>query len=437
MKHSTQRIHSSAKGVAALLVIILILRIVSYFMLSESVFITQALKVIIRFFVTGLLVILLILQHQQSKGGPLLTFTNPLPVLFYLGYLFLGLCSLLWTSSFSDSTLQLMMDVEGLVFAFLFIKAWMTNNASSGLRFSKLLAVSIGIIVAVFLLGMIINPELFYRMTHGGEEARLGGFIINPNELGLLIGVGIGATITDWKFATRKIFYALAILMFIYALVLTGSRSSMIALMLIVFFFIMQTKDLRIRIVVILSVLAAIPFVIKSVIIKQGNIDEVMNMTGRIPFWKDLLSINFPREPIFGYGYMRIDYTDKFESINAYAGAMTHNTFLQALMGLGLVGLTIVLAQLALTVYTIFKTNHSYKRRLAIAILIPLLINSFTEFGIFGETNYGILFYLMIVFMICMEPSKQKLRTRVSATFHARTPRLPERSSASAPIILQ
>jgi exopolysaccharide production protein ExoQ len=30
-------------------------------------------------------------------------------------------------------------------------------------------------------------------------------------------------------------------------------------------------------------------------------------------------------------------------------------------------------------------------------ILIPILINSFTEFGIFGETNYGILFYQLII----------------------------------------
>ena len=330
-----------------------------------------------------------------------------------------------------------MMDVEGFVFAFLFVKVWIENYASTGFRLSQLLSVSISSIIAGFIIGMIVNPELFYRMTHGGEEARLGGFIINPNELGMLIGVGIGATITEWKIARRKIFSVVATIMFTYALILTGSRSSMIALLLIVLFFVMQTKDLRIRIGVMLSILAAIPFVIKSVIIKQGNVDEVMNMTGRIPFWKDLLSINFPKEPLLGYGYMRIDYTDKFESINAYAGAMTHNTFLQALIGLGLVGLTIVLAQLSVTVYTIFKTTHSYKRRLAIAILIPLLINSFTEFGIFGETNYGILFYLMIVFMLCLEPSEEKLRTRIRSTANAHISSLSERSSTPASIILQ
>ncbi len=435
MKSSKEINSFSQQGISTLLVFILIVRILSYFMLSETVIVTQVLKIGLRFFVTGLSLFLFILQSHQSRQKVYIN--QPLPILFYLTYLFLGLCSLLWSSSFNDSALQLMMDIEGFVFAFLFVKVWIECNNSTGFRLSKLLFVSISTIVAGFLIGMIVNPGLFYRMTHGGEEARLGGFIINPNELGMLIGVGVGAAITDWKFSTQKFISGIFILMLVYALVLTGSRSSVIALLLIVFFFIMQTKDLRIRLGVILTTLAAIPFLIKSVIIKQGNVEEVMNMTGRIPFWKDLLSINFPKEPLLGYGYMRIDYTDKFESINAYAGAMTHNTFLQALMGLGLIGLTVVLAQFAVTIFTIFKTTDLYKRRLAIGILIPLLVNSFTEFGIFGETNYGIIFYLMIVFMVSMEPSDEKLRINSKANSNERNTRFPERPSAPASIVLQ
>ena len=424
----------ATSGTATLLVFILILRITSYFMLSESVLITQIFKVGLRFFVTSLVGVLFLIQYR--KPNLRLAFTEPLPVLFYLAYLFLGLSSLLWTSSFNDSALQLLMDVEGFVFAFLFIKVWMENYAVTGFRLSRLLALSIGIIITAFIVGMIVNPELFYRQTHGGEESRLGGFIINPNELGMLIGVGIAATITEIKMMRKKIIPAATLCMLIYALVLTGSRSSMIALMLIVLFFIARTDSLKLRFATIAAMLIAIPFAIKTVIFKQGNVDEVLNMTGRIPFWKDLLAINFPREPFLGYGYMRIDYTDKFESLNAYAGAMTHNTFLQALMGLGLVGLTIVLAQLALTVYSIIKTTHAYKRRITIAMLIPLLINSFTEFGIFGETNYGIMFYLMIVFMMCMEPSEEKLRILKDATANANKFHLLKRPSTAASNIL-
>src|SRR4249920_456927 len=102
-----------------------------------------------------------------------------------------------------------------------------------------------------------------------------------------------------------------------------------------------------------------------------------MNMTGRIPFWKDLLTYNFPRAPWAGYGYMRIDYSDKFDSLNAYAGAMTHNTFLQVLLGLGLVGLLIVLLQLSTFFHSI--NNHKIKAlsQQSILMFIPILINSF------------------------------------------------------------
>lgn len=399
-----------AGGTAVLLFVILTLRITSYFMISDSAFITQVFKAGIRFSMTAMTASLLLIQSR--KPAYRFSFSQPLPVLFYMVYLFTGLSSLLWTSSFNDSALQLTMDAETFVFAFLYIKLWMENYAVTGLRLSKLLSVSIFLIVAAFIIGMIINPDLFYRKTHGGEEARLGGFIINPNELGMLIGVGIGATVTEWKNSKQKFLLVLAVAIFIYAIVLTGSRSSMIAFFLIVFYFIIRTSDLRIRLAAIATLVIAIPFVIKSIIFKQGNVEEVMNMTGRIPFWKDLLTINFPREPLLGYGYMRIDYTDKFESLNAYAGAMTHNTFLQALMGLGLTGLILVLSQLSLTIYSSIKTSHSYKRSIAVALLIPLLINSMTEFGIFGETNYGILFYLMIVFMVCMETDDQLIRKK-------------------------
>jgi len=40
------------------------------------------------------------------------------------------------------------------------------------------------------------------------------------------------------------------------------------------------------------------------------------------------------------------------------------------------------------------------------ALFIPILINSFTEFGIFGEANYAILFYqfLIVLFVIDVRP---------------------------------
>ena len=52
--------------------------------------------------------------------------------------------------------------------------------------------VSIVWVASSFLIGAIVNPDLFFRGTHGGEVQRLGGWIINPNEMGMLMTVGAG-----------------------------------------------------------------------------------------------------------------------------------------------------------------------------------------------------------------------------------------------------
>jgi O-antigen ligase len=160
------------------------------------------------------------------------------------------------------------------------------------------------------------------------------------------------------------------------------------------------------------SSLLAIPYAIQKIIVKEngGGLEEVMSMTGRLPFWKALLTEGLPNEPFFGYGFMRIAYKDYFQGVHTYAGQMTHNTFIQVLMNLGFVGFTIVLFQLFFTFRASAKEQVSEKKLLVIGMFIPILINSFTEFGIFGETNYGILFYQLIIFYITMKiPSKLSL----------------------------
>lgn len=146
------------------------------------------------------------------------------------------------------------------------------------------------------------------------------------------------------------------------------------------------------------------PVGIYTVVLKGGDterLEEVMSMTGRLPFWTALINEGLPREPWFGFGFMRIDYNDFFQSAHTYPGKMTHNTFMQVLMNLGFVGLTIALFQLVSTIKGIIS-DELEKKTMFICMLIPLIINSFTEFGIFGESNYGILFYQLILVSVAI-----------------------------------
>ena len=41
-------------------------------------------------------------------------------------------------------------------------------------------------ILLIFVVGVIVAPDIFYRLTYGGEESRLGGVPDELNELGML-----------------------------------------------------------------------------------------------------------------------------------------------------------------------------------------------------------------------------------------------------------
>jgi len=54
-----------------------------------------------------------------------------------------------------------------------------------------------------------------------------------------------------------------------------------------------------------------------------------------------------------------------------------------------------------------------------LSIMIPVMINSFTEFGIFGESNFGILFYQLVLMYILFERNSmitpaQRLHLRIT-----------------------
>jgi O-antigen ligase len=222
---------------------------------------------------------------------------------------------------------------------------------------------------------------------------------MNPNELGMLCGLGISCLIFDLYRKPNKFFTILKIACITYALILTKSRSSLIGLLLIVFFHINRSSNLKLKALVYIGIISVLPIAVEKLIMRKGGIDDLLSMTGRMPFWKALITEGLPREPLLGFGFMRIDYNEAFSSVHSYTAHMTHNTFIQVLMNLGFVGLGIVIFQLFFTIHGFTKENTE-KKLMLFGILIPVLINSLTEFGIFGESNYGILFYQMIIFSV-------------------------------------
>jgi exopolysaccharide production protein ExoQ len=401
--------------------IILLLMVACFFTWSENINITRAIKVVGRM---GLMLSSIAIYYKIIRYGAVNTmgYKNTFSPLFYLGYLGLGFLSFMWSTNPEFSALQWFMTFQSFVFSYFFIKSIKVLDAffeGHNIRLYHLLGNSVFVLQLVFVVGMWIDPDTFFRLTNGGEEARLGGVMMNPNELGMLAGVGVACLIFDLYRKENKTWTIIKIIIIFYALFMTGSRSSLIGVLIIIFFHINQTKKQGLKMAIMGCVLLVIPFAINQIILKGGDkarMEEILTLTGRLPFWQALISEGLPREPLLGFGYMRIDYKEFFQSVHTYPGKMTHNTFMQVLMNLGFVGLCTAMLQMFFT-FRAFATENEETRLMLIGILIPIIINSFTEFGIFGESNYGILFYQMIIFSVSFKnnphlTSTQKLHLR-------------------------
>ncbi|MCB0666325.1 MAG: O-antigen ligase family protein [Saprospiraceae bacterium] len=387
---------------------ILFLMVGGYFTWSENVGLTRMIKVVSRIGMT--LAIIFLHQNIISRGAVAsFSWKNAGSPLLYLAYLLLGFASFLWSTKVSYSALQWFMDVESLVFSFFFIKSFILLDdyfPQNKIKFYNLVGNTVFLLIFIFIIGMFVNPDDFFRLVEGGESKRLGGYIMNPNELGMLCGVGISSLIFDLYRKKDKKWTLTKILILVYALILTKSRSSLIGLLLIVFFHIRKSSNKRLKMLTYLGSLLIIPVAVEKMIMRKGGLEEVLSMTGRMPFWKALITEGLPREPWFGFGFMRIDYKDHFESVHTYAGHMTHNTFIQVLMNLGFIGFVIAMTQLFLTMVGFLREKEEENKLMLLGILIPVIINSLTEFGIFGETNYGILFYQLLIFSISIKSSR-------------------------------
>lgn len=392
------------------LLVILLLMVACFFTWSENINITRFIKVVGRM---TMLIASWRVYHQIIQYGAAdnLKKQNILAMLLYIAYLLLGLVSFMWSTDAGYSALQWFMISQTLIFGFYFIKCLFLLDQyfpNHTIRLFNLMGNVAFLLILVFVIGMWVNPDVFFRLTHGGDEARLGGYIMNPNELGMLAGVGVAGLMFDLRRNYKKGWTLVKLAILFYGLYATGSRSSLIGALLIIGFHVYKSEQKKLAVMALAGILLVAPIAIYKVVLKDGDperMEEVMSLTGRLPFWKALITEGLPREPLFGFGFMRIDYKEFFQSTHTYPGKMTHNTFMQVLMNLGFVGLVLVLFQWIFTMVGIRKENDE-KRLMLFCMLIPVMINSFTEFGIFGESNYGILFYQLIIFYISFRPGQ-------------------------------
>lgn len=418
---SSRKIH--LPGILFWIRLILFFKIFGFLALFESGALNKIIKIGLG---TSMTIAILLLSNFLLRRGISLKIQlrNSLAFWAYCAYFVLAAISISWAFDKSFALIQLFRDLDLLIFSFLLIRLLKSLESAfpdQSFGLARILYIPVSLNAAYFLLGYFLAPESFIRLTHGGDIARLGGLIMNPNELGMLCSFGAACILLQFSSYKRYILPTVLLLICLSVMYLTGSRSSLIGFSLLLGLLLLRSRGWWPKILLVGSILFLLPFAAQKIILNEekGGAEEVLSMTGRIPFWHALLTEALPQEPLLGFGFMNIYYTKYFQGKNTYPATMTHNTFVQVLLNLGLLGACIVLIQMGASIRAVIRESLSGKRREFWILFIPLFINSLTEFGIWGETNYGILFYqlLFLSFVLHAKPSKQEELIQIPQPF--------------------
>jgi len=235
-------------------------------------------------------------------------------------------------------------------------------------------------------------------------EGRYSATGVNANDVALILilGIPIGLCLAMQPlFFTRRnttgiLQLAINFLympLSIFSIVLTGSRTSLIAI-LPFSIFLMGTQRIKFqqKILIFMTLLVALlillPFVPQTVIHRIGTIGASISQAdlgGRVTMWlKSIVVLN--QHPILGVGSGAVDRT---------IGGAVHNTFLSVAAETGFIGLTLFLAVLGLVIYRVLMLPKKTSA-LWMSIFLTWLIGIVSLSWEFRKVSWILLTFMII-----------------------------------------
>ena len=286
--------------------------------------------------------------------------------------------SIFWSTA-NDETIQRILTVSQLgILAWILWDLYRTPNAMRSALQAYILGayVAIGSTIFAYLNGQEIG-------IYSGE--RYAGANLNAVDLALILILGIPVA---WHLAVtgvsgkegriQRLVNLAYIPMALFAIILTGTRTAMFAIIPAVVYIVLTTSQLKplFRILILAAVIVGL-FILLPVI-PQASIDRLAtagnsitagDLGGRVMLWNASLSI-FEEHPLLGIGAGNLHSP-------VWLGALAHNTFLSVLAELGLIGFTLFAAILAVVTYHAFRQPKAYSV-LWLTVLAIWMIGVFT-----------------------------------------------------------
>lgn len=259
--------------------------------------------------------------------------------------LFTGLAavSIVWTIDFSHTTVAL----KSLMlnsFMTLFLGACCTYNATE-IRFLKVSLVLSSWLMAILLLiyGKIVDGRLILNIGYNAQDANTAnGF--------LLFAIAYHMKLLDSR---KNILHAPALIILISLVFATGSRGAVVAVLGVMTLSILlnENRSLSRRLILlgtvfILGLLAIQMFPLPLNARFSATYIKAYGSTGRMSIWQHLIDQFLNANPfrqVLGHGYGSTVALTNLSEIESVQGKVAHNIYLDMLLNLGILGLSIYL----------------------------------------------------------------------------------------------
>lgn len=245
------------------------------------------------------------------------------------------------------------------------------------------------------------QPITQFTAMYGGVFPRL-----NPNEVTQIAAITALATFSYTIVDRVPKYYLSFVILFGISLVVmyySHSRTSFIALLLAIFIIAIFSRNKKMLVIIAIGLflfvfISSISEYAREYFLRGQSEEQLAHLSGRVPFWKDVWEV-FSDRPMFGYGYYSAHRV-------LFSTSGVDNSYLNVLLGGGILLLLLFLAPIALIAVQIFKyrpsrRHHTHEKNstllwmLTTSLFILLIVRSAT--GPSFESHH----FNLILFLLC------------------------------------
>jgi exopolysaccharide production protein ExoQ len=318
-------------------------------------------------------------------------------------------------------------------FALLFVSGLVALLARDRWADGKLIGEDLGVAFTMLTASAVVSLGLVAVHDPGARafNLRLQGIYNNPNALGYLTAIGIPLGVACYL-STRRPWYLVGIVPLAVALVQCQSRTALVAVVVGVLWLVARRgvgafAKATVAVGALFAVLIVgapvfafhTPSFISTTEARFENGGGTGLLNSRTIAWSDAVGL-WKQQPIEGYGFQAGEalFDEDFDNgkIN-FAAVVVHNSYLQVLLELGLLGVLVLLAAIiGVFVPVMFRAAREHPGSPFVGVVVTGLAVQITESAMFGTGQpYPWVFWLAACAAAMAVPDRQAVREQVIA----------------------